>query len=131
TRRDSDAGRPSRAARVGPGTPPHRIELLLVPARSRRQLLRVLQRPGLHHLRRPVETVGRRRRTRPLQLGPAPSAVLHPPGGPGRADERIAQFTTQLRHMLPRHPPAEESKCALLECPVAFLFCSANPRWTP
>ena len=66
----------------------HRLQLLLVPEGPGRQLLRVLLRHGLHHRRPAVEARGPGGCPRPVQLGPAASAVVPGPGGPGRPDDR-------------------------------------------
>jgi catechol 2,3-dioxygenase-like lactoylglutathione lyase family enzyme len=82
------AGEGPRPARLGPGPPLRRLELLLVPQGPGRQLLRVLLRPGLHRRRRAVEARRLGGRPQPLQLGPAPAAVIPRPRRPRRADDR-------------------------------------------
>src|SRR4029077_4695172 len=56
-----------------------------------RQLLRILRRPGLHPGGSAVEPVGGRGRPRALQLGTAPTPVVHQARRPGGVDDRYAR----------------------------------------
>jgi catechol 2,3-dioxygenase-like lactoylglutathione lyase family enzyme len=84
------ARRRPRPARLGSGSPPHRLKLLLVPEGPRRQLQRVLLRHRLHHRRPAMDATRLGWDEEPLQLGPAPAPVLHCTRRPHRADGRTA-----------------------------------------
>src|SRR6201999_3193465 len=106
--RDRDAGEGSVPAHLGTGPAPRRLELLLVPAGPGGQLLRVLLGPGLHRRRRAVDPADLGRHARPVQLGAAATPVVPGPGGPGRADDRLA------RARLMAGPGAASTDCDVL-----------------
>src|SRR5207249_641743 len=87
-RRAGDARGQPRATRVGTGSSPRGLELLLVPEGSGRELLRVLLRHGLRRVRRAVDTRGARRGQGTLQLGAATPTVVPLTRRPRRAHDR-------------------------------------------
>ena len=95
----------SRPPRLGARPPPHRLELLLVPEGSGRELHRVLRRPRLHR-RRPALDAGRvGRREEPLQLGTAGAAVVPRARRSRRADGRpgTPEMRADARALRRRH----------------------------
>ena len=91
-----DVGRGAQAMLEGqPGTPRvgsrpalRGLELLLVPEGPGGQLLRVLQRHGLHHRRPAVDARGSGGGARAVRLGPAAAPILPASRGPRGHDDR-------------------------------------------
>ena len=83
-----DARGQARTARVGPRPALRGLELLLVPQGPGGQLLRVLQRHGLHHRRPALDPGGSGGGAGAIRLGPAAAPLLPASRGPRGHDDR-------------------------------------------